>query len=151
MLEQVISTDKSITAAVIGSGDLASEISNLVDIKKLQSNIDLLGYSNNPLPKVKNAKVFLMTSRWEGTPMCVLEALAIGTPVVSTPVDGVNDLIVNGENGFLSNDDVILAKKTVEIIKNDSLRREMSEKAKMQSEIYNSITSYKNKLMEIYD
>lgn len=151
VLEQIISTDKSITAAVIGSGDLASEICHLVDIKKLQSNIDLLGYSNNPLPKVKNAKVFLMTSRWEGTPMCVLEALAIGTPVVSTPVDGVKDLIVNGENGFLSNDDIILAKKTVEIIKNDSLRREMSEKAKTRSEIYNSITSYKNKLMEIYD
>lgn len=44
--------------------------------------------------------MMIMTSLWEGTPMCALEALAMGIPIVSTPVDGLCDLIENGKNGF---------------------------------------------------
>lgn len=150
VIKKVIRSDKSITAGIIGDGDLAKSILDLVKKNELDNNIDLLGYINNPLSKVKKSKVFLMTSRWEGTPMCILESLAIGTPVVSTPVDGVNDLIVNNENGFLSNDDDILANKILEIIKDNSLREEMSEKAIIKSEIYNSVATYKNRLDEIY-
>jgi glycosyltransferase involved in cell wall biosynthesis len=52
----------------------------------------------------------LMTSRFEGTPMTVLEAMALGVPVVSTPVDGVADLIKDGVNGFLSDSDDMLRR-----------------------------------------
>ncbi|MFR2721860.1 MAG: glycosyltransferase [Thomasclavelia ramosa] len=50
------------------------------------------------------SKLMIMTSRTEGTPMSALESLTLGKPIVSTPTDGLNELITNNINGFLSND-----------------------------------------------
>ena len=38
-----------------------------------------------------DSKVMLMTSLWEGTPMCAVEAMALGVPIVTTPTDGLCD------------------------------------------------------------
>ena len=51
----------------------------------LQKNVQFLGFQSNPIKMVHDSKVMVLTSRWEGTPMCAMEAMAVGTPVVSTP------------------------------------------------------------------
>jgi glycosyltransferase involved in cell wall biosynthesis len=48
------------------------------------------------------ADLLLLSSRWEGMPYVVLEAMARGMPVVATPVDGAREVIVPGKTGFLS-------------------------------------------------
>ena len=72
----------------------------------------LPGYMSNPYKALKSAKVFLMASRYEGTPMSVLEAMALGVPVVSTPVDGIADVVEPGINGYLEEEDDALAEKS---------------------------------------
>jgi glycosyltransferase involved in cell wall biosynthesis len=54
------------------------------------------------VPELLNAAdVFVLSSDWEGNPLSVMEAMAAGTPVVSTAVGGVPELIEEGESGLL--------------------------------------------------
>ena len=121
VLEKAIKKCPSIKAAIVGNGDMMEEIQNLVFDKGLDKNIEFLGFVNNPLKIVQDSKVMLMTSRWEGTPMCALEAQCLGTPIVSTPTDGLVDIITDGINGNLSDNDDKLADQLCQIVCNDAL------------------------------
>ena len=150
VIEKIAKFNENIKAAIVGDGDLREQLENLIREKGLTETIHLLGYVDNPLEIVKGSKIVLMTSRWEGTPMSVLEALALGVPVVSTPVDGILDLIKNNQNGYISDDDDELAFQALRIINDEKLRNKMSETAMKESERYNSINNYKKILDGIY-
>lgn len=151
VIEKVVKRKPKLKAALIGEGELAEHIKELIQEKKLGSNIELLGYIDNPLGYVKNAKVFLLTSRWEGTPMAVLESLALGTPVVGTPVDGMLDLIKDDENGYLSDDDSTMSDDILRIIESTELHDRLSNTALEFSDEKNSVAKYKTVLEKIYE
>lgn len=81
------------------------ELKEYINNNNLNNNVFLLGFQTNPYVYIKNSKIMLLTSIYEGTPMCALEALCLGKPIVSTPTDGMKDLIKQGFNGFLSDKD----------------------------------------------
>lgn len=60
---------------------------------QLQQNVRLLGHKNNPYPYYKQADLFVLSSRKEGFPNVVLEALSLGTPVVCTDCVDFTDII----------------------------------------------------------
>ena len=130
VLAKVIESRPKTRCAMIGSGDLEDEIKKGICVKKLNQNIDFLGFQSNPYGILKNAKVMIMTSRWEGTPMCALEAMTLGVPIVSTPTDGLKDLIKNGETGFLGNSNADIKEGCIKILDNNDLRTMMSEKSR---------------------
>lgn len=151
IIEKAVRENPDLKAGLIGNGELSDSIRSLIREKKLESNIKMLGYIDKPLGIVKNAKVFLMASRWEGTPMCVLEALALGVPVVGTPVDGMLDLVHNGENGYLSDDNDVLAKRLLEISSDSELHDRLSKTAIELSNERNSVVDYKKVLERLYE
>lgn len=63
--------------------------------------VQLLGDLDDPEPFLRDARVFVLSSRSEGMPMAVLEAMAAGLPVVATNVGGIPELVVDGETGSL--------------------------------------------------
>lgn len=67
----------------------------------LDENIFLLGYKSNPYPYFKNADLFVLSSRTEGFPNVVLEALYYGTPVVATNCVDFKGVILDGVNGYV--------------------------------------------------
>ena len=113
--------------AIIGDGDLLNSIKELVYKSGVDCYIDFLGFRDNPLKIIHDSKILLMTSRFEGTPMCILEAMAIGTPVVSTPTDGICDLIDNEINGSFAESVEDLAEKSFELITNSNKRDQYSK------------------------
>ena len=119
---------------IIGSGEFSEYVKGYIKDNNLE-NISYLGYKNNPLKIISDSKVMVMTSRYEGTPMVALEAMALGTPIVSTPVDGMLDLIDNGWNGYITNDDKLFVKYVINIATNLELKKQFS---------INSITKFKN-------
>ena len=143
VLSKVIEKKSDVKIAIIGNGELDEEIRKLSDEKGLSHNISFLGFQPNPLKIMYNSKVMIMTSRWEGTPMCALEAMALGLPIVSTPTDGMCDLIENDANGFLSDDDIDIAEKLLKILKDDLLREKLSKEQIRKAENINDIFSYK--------
>ena len=136
--------------AVVGTGDLEQEVKDEVNRLQLTNNVDFLGYQSNPLKILHDSKIMIMTSIWEGTPMCALEAMGLGVPIVSTPVDGLKDIIRNDVNGYLSDEDQVLANKIIEYINDLNLRSNLSNSQKEKSVEWNDKEKYKSEISRAY-
>ena len=136
--------------AIIGNGNMYDEVDNFIKNNKLEKNIYLLGFQTNPYGYIKKSKIMMLTSIYEGTPMCALEAMCLGKPIISTPTDGMIDLIKQDINGFLSNNDSELLEKIIELLKNEDKLLKMSENAEKLSAKINDINKYKKILNNYY-
>lgn len=74
---------------ILGDGPLYNDCLEFIKNYNLTSNINLMGFVNNPYPYLLNSKILLMTSRTEGLPMVVNEAISLGKPIISTNIDGL--------------------------------------------------------------
>jgi glycosyltransferase involved in cell wall biosynthesis len=99
---------------------------------------------------IHDSKAMILTSRWEGTPMCALEAMALGTPVVSTPSDGMTDLLDDGINGYLTDDDAQMAEKLLKIMNDPEHRAYLGENAKNKFAKINDAPRYKQVIADCY-
>lgn len=151
ILNKVVQKMPNFTAAILGDGEDAEAVKALIAHNGIENQICCLGFFDNPYKILQSAKFMIMTSRWEGTPMCALEALAMGVPIVSTPVDGLCDLIEDGKNGFLSDSDDELAKKCFEIATDAELHDKLSKGAKLMSEAKMNIGDYKKRVLKAYE
>jgi glycosyltransferase involved in cell wall biosynthesis len=147
-----IVTDKlpSIKIGVIGTGELEKQTKLLVKQYGIEGNVTFLGYKNNPLKILNDAGVMILTSRWEGTPMVALEALSVGVPIISTPTDGMCEVIRDGFNGYLCDDNMNFAKFIIDVLSNKKLRDKLSQGAISTAKKINNIQQYKEKLGKEY-
>lgn len=83
---------------ILGNGPLQNELQEKIDHHQLQ-NIQLIGFRENVKDYYAFADIFLLSSLSEGTPNVVLEAMANKLPVIATEVNGVKEVVKNGENG----------------------------------------------------
>ena len=83
--------------------------------------------------------------------MCALEAMALGVPIVSTPVDGLCDLVEPGKTGFLESTDEGLAEKCAQIIRDSGLRAELSKNTLEKADSILNLETYKNELRKVYE
>lgn len=145
IIRKVINKRPGTHVAIVGTGDLYDYIkSQSSDIK---DNVDFLGYMSNPLKILSDSKLMIMTSRFEGTPMSALEAMCLGVPIVSTPADGMKEIVIDGKNGFLSASDDQLVEKCLMLLNEPSLRNEMGKRS---IEIFQEICSIKNYYQALY-
>lgn len=150
VLEKVHREIPGMTAAMIGNGDLEEDVRTLLAEKGLEHTVKLLGFMSNPYGILSRAKVMVMTSRWEGLPMCALEAMALGIPIVSTPTDGLKYAVVQNETGFLSENDEELAGSVAAVLTDDALRQRLSENTLRRSRKIMDEQAYKRTLLTCY-
>ena len=136
--------------AIVGTGELEEEVKGLCQELKLQDTVHFLGFQANPIKMIHDSKAMILTSRWEGTPMCALEAMALGTPVVSTPSDGMKDLIDHNENGCLGETDDELEASLLRIFRDAVFRKTLSENAVKKFRKINDTEGYKNAIADCY-
>ncbi len=135
---------------IAGEGKLKEAVTNAVNTAGLGESVTFFGFMDNPYKLLSQAKVLLMSSVYEGLPMGVLEAMLLGTPVVSTPVDGVKAIIDNGINGCLSSDNEDLVKSVCKLLTDTDYLRKMSYEAEVSAERINNIGEYKKKILNVY-
>lgn len=82
----------NIKACILGQGVLYDECKEKIKFYKLEKNIDLVGFKSNPFPYVKNSKIQILPSKFEGLPMSVIEAMILNVPVVNSGVGGLSDM-----------------------------------------------------------
>ena len=87
---------------ILGSGKEKSKLNALIRELGLQDDVALLGFVNNPYAYIAKAALFTLSSAWEGLPTVIIEAMALGTPVVSTNCEsGPAEILANGKYGSL--------------------------------------------------
>jgi len=119
---------------VAGEGSLRSLLENFIKQNNMLNKITLLG--NLEKEKLNQAylksDIFILSSKWEGFPNVLLEAMSCGLPVVSTEVSGAEDLIEDGKSGFLvpSGNKEKLAEVISKLAKDYSLREKIGKGAR---------------------
>ena len=76
--------------------------------------------------------------------------MALGTPVVSTPSDGMTDLLDDGINGYLTDDDGEMAEKLLKIMNDSAHRAYLGENAKQKFAAINDAPKYKQAIADCY-
>jgi len=93
----------SMRLTIVGDGPLRAQLEHRAETLGVTDVVRFIGFSDAPLPLVRDSDLFVLASRYEGFPNAALEALACGTPVVLTDCPGANSEIVhNGLNGRLA-------------------------------------------------
>ncbi len=87
---------------ILGSGREEKKLLSLVDELKLNEDVAMLGFVDNPYAYMAKSAVFVLSSAWEGFGNVIVEAMAVGTPVVSTNCpNGPEEILDNGKYGEL--------------------------------------------------
>lgn len=145
--------ERSARLVVLGKGPEEKKIKLFAHKLGLSDKILFLGFQKNPYKYIKKAKVFVLSSFHEGFGNVIVEAMACGTPVVSTNcMSGPREIIENEENGILVPvaDQEALAKAVLEVLNNPFLAHKLSEQGKKRAE-YFSIEKSVKKYEEIFD
>lgn len=91
--------DNSITFTWVGDGDDFQRLKEQAINENL--NINFVGFSKEPIKFLKEADIYLSTSRFEGLPYALIEAASVGIPIIATNVKGNNECVKNKETGLL--------------------------------------------------
>ncbi|MDQ3136659.1 MAG: glycosyltransferase [Gemmatimonadota bacterium] len=86
---------------LVGKGALQGEVEELVREAGLKERVRFLGVRRDVPELMSAADGYLLSSAWEGMPVVLLEASAIGLPIVATRVGGVAEVVEDGSSGFL--------------------------------------------------
>lgn len=86
---------------IVGEGPLRGALEAARDALGLAGRIHLPGRQDDIPGLLAASEIFVLASRWEGMPNVVLEAMAAGKPIVATTVEGIGDLLLEGESGLL--------------------------------------------------
>jgi len=116
---------------IVGEGKLKKTLIELVKNLKLEKNIEFLGARTDIPYLLSNSDIFVLSSKWEGFPLVILEAMASKLPIISTDVGSIGEIIENGKEGILipKESPEKLADAIYLLSKDYSLRKELSENA----------------------
>lgn len=107
-----------------GDGPLAGEVDEAIRVRRLEETVLRVGLREDVATIMGASDVVLLTSDYEGTPNVILEAQAMGVPVVASAVGGVPESMADGETGFAvaGDDPDLLAGRCAELLENVALR-----------------------------
>jgi glycosyltransferase involved in cell wall biosynthesis len=117
---------------IVGSGPLHDELQKQIDRQGLHESVRLLPPTSDIQSLYLSSSIFVLSSRYEGLPMVLLEAQAFGLPIVSFACQcGPRDIIHDGDDGFLIEDrnEELFAQRLCELMQDFTLRQRMGASA----------------------
>ena len=113
--------------------------------------IEYLGSASDVRPCIQSCHIYVLPSYHEGMPRTVLEAMAIGRPILTTDVPGCRETVINGENGYLvpKADAKALAKRMIWFIENKEQWERMGKRSRELAEEKYDVHKVNARLMEI--
>jgi len=96
----VLKTDPSVHFLMVGDGELRASVEAYVQSEGISSQVHFLGWRQDIASLLAASNCFLLTSLWEGLPRAIVEAAVARLPVVAYAVNGVKEILIEGETGF---------------------------------------------------
>jgi len=137
---------------IVGNGEDEQKLQKAVNELLLRDKVSFLGFRRDVPELLTASDVFILTSRREGLPKAVMEAMAVGLPIIATDVRGNRDLVKSGENGYLvplgNAEQTAIAIER--LIDSEDLRRSMGGKSKELVKQYD-LQNILKEMEKIYD
>ena len=127
LLEALAKIRESVDARLIllGEGPERANLARMIRVLGLSDAVSMPGFVFNPMPYLARADVFALSSQAEGWGLALMEAMAIGCPVVATSVGGVPELLQHGHAGAMvaGGDVTALSDALMRVLSDDTYRR----------------------------
>ena len=117
---------------LVGSGDRQRELVRLCDSLALNDSVEMLPTTNDVVGLYRRCGIFALSSRFEGLPLVLIEAGAMGLPMVAFDCPtGPSDIVADGQSGYLvkNGDTAAFAERMQLLIRDEGKRRQMGAKA----------------------
>ena len=134
---------------IIGEGSARAALEKQIKERGLSDKAFLLGFRQNPYQYMSRADLFVLSSRYEGFGLVIVEAMICGTPVVSADCpSGPNEIIIDGYNGLLTEREnpAALAETILKAVENEKLRERLKLNALSTAMKYDS-----REIVKIYE
>jgi len=160
-VKELVKEYPEIRYRVIGSGPLENELKGLVRSLDLGKNVEFLGNldDNSLIEELSKTTVFILpcvkskNGDMDGIPVSLMEAMYLRTPVISTKISGIPELVENGKEGILMEprNGKQLANAIKTLIENKNLRTKMGRNGRKKIEIEFNIHKEIKKLIDIWE
>ncbi|OUS69949.1 glycosyltransferase family 1 protein [Paenibacillus sp. MY03] len=137
---------------ICGVGPETEKLKKLAEVLGIENNIHFLGYRTDIKELLKLSDIFLFTSKQEGLPRSLMEAMSAGLPCICSNIRGNVDLIVNGEGGLLFDSEDIngISQGIARLIENPKLRVSMGKNNLNRIKEFD-VENVKKIIMSIYE
>ncbi|MFL6447010.1 MAG: glycosyltransferase family 4 protein [Bryobacteraceae bacterium] len=139
--------------AFVGDGPTRAEVEAEAHKLHIFDRIDFLGDRGDTAQVLANSDLFVLSSKWEGLPLSILEAMRAGLPVITSDVGGCSEAVQHGTTGFLipPSDTRQLREKLEIALSSKALLKSMGEAGRERFHRDFRIESMMRKLMNVYN
>lgn len=152
-VDRLLASGSDVELRIAGEGDQQGRLEDLIRTLGREDRIHLVGFQADTVRLLEAMDVFALSSIREGLPNVVLEAMAIGVPVVATRVAGVPRVIEHGTNGILIEigDGEQMASALIQILDDAELRSRLADAGRRTVEERFDFERRMGRIREIYD
>lgn len=130
-IKEAVKKNDKLRLLMVGEGDMEEEVSAFIKSNDLGEVVKRLGFQSR-VPEILNAiDIYTLVSRWEGLPIGLIEAMAMKASIIASDIDGIEEIITQGKNGFLveKQNSNQLAESILELAEKPQLREKLGEAA----------------------
>jgi glycosyltransferase involved in cell wall biosynthesis len=151
--KRVVAEAPEVTFLIAGDGPLRVQLEARSKAEGLEPKVRFLGYRSDIPQLLASYDTYVLSSLWEGLPLALLEALALGLPVVCTTVGGNPEVIEHGKNGFLvpPRDSAALAEHLLKIYRDKDFRARIRTESPKKFEIGFSMDAMVRQYLRLFD
>ncbi len=153
VVDRLITAGLDLELVIAGDGDRRESLQALIEKLDRRDRIRLLGYRSDTVDLYQAMDLFVLSSLREGLPNVILEAMAMGVPVLSTRVAGVPNLITDRQNGLLAEPGDVdsLSECLRQLAEDVSLRDRLATAGRRTIEENYSFANRMEKVRAVYD
>lgn len=129
---KAVRTDPNLHLLMVGDGDQKPEAMDIIKRSGLEASVTLESFRKDVPDVLAGADIFVLPSLWEGLPIGLLEACAMGKAIIASNVDGTSEIIQHGENGILLGTENLcgeLSEALIKLASDKELRNRFGSKA----------------------
>lgn len=132
VIEKVVKAFPNINVKMAGDGPMMTELQDMIAHKGLSKRVEMLGIRKDIPELLGRSKILVLTSRWEGVSIAMLEGMALGVVPIVVNTGDLKDFVKNEQTGFISDvpDIEAMSSNIQYVLSDDNARTKLSENAR---------------------